>query len=357
MFYPAVLRYAGYMNEDESTMSTDNEGILRKTGDLPNWYEMDEVSLLPLPFRLYASWVKYGLKRKNGYSLGGSFIFSLIRMWYRRFPLAGDNFVSLPWQGNRFLITLDLLDFEVINHTLPLLSGASSESKLVQMLMPERGVFFDVGANHGVFSLLAASQGGDEAVVHAFEPQPRLAHAIELSKKLNHFSSLNIHNIALGAKEESKTLYLPRESSGVASLIELHVKSTDTVAHEITVKVDLLDTVVEEMGIGRMDLIKIDVEGFELDVFQGGEKSLKKLQPFIWFEMSPAGQETAGHGQSEIYHLLEQFGYHDFYDIRGIACGYPVKAGVVNSLTNVLAVPVSRQEQLHAALETIRSQG
>ena len=335
-------------------MVIERNDVVRETGDLPNWYDMDVVRQLPRPFRLYAWWVKSGLKRKNGYSLGGSFIFSVIRAWYRKFPHAGDNFVSLPWRENRFSLSMDMLDFEVINHTLPLLSGVSSESILLQMLMPEKGTFFDVGANHGVFSLLAASLSGKDAIIHTFEPQPRLAHAIQLSKEVNHFDRINIHNIALGAIAETRTLYLPTQSSGVASLNSGHVEITDTVDHKIDVEVDLLDAVVDRLALEHMDIIKIDVEGHELEVLRGGETALKKLQPFIWFEMSPAGQETAGHGQVEIYQCLEQLGYHDFYDIRGIACGYLVKVGIVTSLTNVLAVPESRKAHLFEAVDAIK---
>lgn len=311
--------------------------------DLPLWYDMDLVKTLPLPHRLYAWWIKYGIKRKNRLVYGGNRLFFLMRRFYKQFPRGENNFVVVPTYDHRIAMAIDLLDFEVPHHTLPLSAGINSEAKLLKMLFPVGGVFFDVGANYGFFSLMAASLGGELSVVCAFEPQPRLITALKMSKQKNQFDSLHIYELALGQRQGEVDFYIPQTGSGIGSLLRDHANQFGSVSRT-RISLATLDGIFSKEGLRRFDLMKIDVEGAEIDVLKGGKHTISQYHPYIWFEMNPSAQERAGYHQEDIYSLLDSLGYCEYYDINTLMQGVKKPIRSVKCLTNVLAVPANKVE-------------
>jgi FkbM family methyltransferase len=236
------------------------------------------------------------------------------------------------------VIAVDLLDFEVPHHTLPLSTGSNDESRLLQSLFPPGGTFFDVGANHGVYSLMASYIGGPDSVVCAFEPQPRLAEALRISKKTNEFAQLRIYELALGDQDGQNDFFIPDTGSGVGSLLRDHASQTGPVRQTI-VKIATLDSIFRKENLHRLDVIKIDVEGAELEVLRGARETLERFHPFLWFEMNPAAQYRAGHDQEDVYSLLETLGYEEFFDVADFVLGTRRHIRTVETLTNVLALP------------------
>jgi FkbM family methyltransferase len=129
----------------------------------------------------------------------------------------------------------------------------------------------DIGGNCGVIALRMARLVGERGVVHTFEPQPHLASLMTKSAELNRFSQLHVHQLALGAQEDSLDLYIPHINMGAASLVE---RNGD--GRVIQVPVKKSGSFLEQLGLGPIRLIKIDVEGFEDAVFTGAMDFLAK---------------------------------------------------------------------------------
>ena len=137
----------------------------------------------------------------------------------------------------------------------------------------------DIGANIGFFSMLAASLVGAAGSVLAFEPNPRNARMAEASRRLNGFEMVSIMQAAAG-RVPGLLVLNTSFSNGTTSAIEGgSVLEAETVA---CLPVDLM-----ALPGGRVDLIKIDVEGAEYNALLGAEGVIRRDRPVIVFEFGP----------------------------------------------------------------------
>lgn len=147
------------------------------------------------------------------------------------------------------------------------------------------GVFVDVGANVGGYSLRAASRGME---VHSFEPIPQNAQILRRNAEINHLT-LDIQEVALGSSEGEVRL-----SAGGAS-------SRVTEGGGIEVPLRTLDS----FGLPRVDVLKVDVEGYELEVLRGAERTISRCRPAMMVEMHHwIGAES----EAAIFELLGRLG-------------------------------------------------
>lgn len=145
----------------------------------------------------------------------------------------------------------------------------------------------DAGANIGVFSLLAVKVNRD-AIVHAFEPNPNNFLRLKRNIVLN-AADMQILPIqaALGNRGGSINFYLPADGriSDVSSAYRAHATSFNDFAHrEIQVPVMTLDDFCKDHGVAP-DLIKIDVELYELQVLEGMRSLMTSRRPYIFCEI------------------------------------------------------------------------
>ena len=134
----------------------------------------------------------------------------------------------------------------------------------------EGDIVVDVGANVGMFTVKAALSVGDKGKVVSIEP---IEENFELLKKNVEFHNLvNVQIIrkALG-RERGKTTMIKSLLSGTHQLKGL--KNPEFPIQEVDVEMDTLDNIVKQLNINRIDLLKIDVEGAELEVLKGAKKA------------------------------------------------------------------------------------
>jgi FkbM family methyltransferase len=150
---------------------------------------------------------------------------------------------------------------------------AAISQKLLALPRQNRDLcIFDVGANQGQFlEMIAAGLRGIPFRVHAFEPS---ATSFEtLREKSRTLSGVTLNNIALGREPGHAELFYERAGSGLASLYK---RRLDHFAIDFSqsdrVRVETLDRYCTEFGIQRIDLLKLDVEGHELEVLRGSER-------------------------------------------------------------------------------------
>ena len=239
-------------------------------------------------------------------------------------------------------MTIDLLDFECFNHTLDLWLRGCDESRMLRALFAPGDVFVDIGANLGLFSLQAASIGGAHSRVYSFEPQPRAAAALRSSAAANALNTISVVEMVVSASEGAVAFFVPSTGSGVGSLSRDHASQVSR-AVKVMRQSTSLDAFASSHAFHRLDLLKIDVEGFEADVLKGSADTLRRFLPIVWYEVNPAALRTAGRAQDVCIPLLKSYGYSGFFDVATLWSGTKKALSVdVDVLTNVVAVPASR---------------
>ncbi len=147
-------------------------------------------------------------------------------------------------------------------------------------LRPGMGMI-DIGANIGVFALLAAARVGSSGYVLAVEPNPSNTRLLEASRRANGFENLTVCQAAADAKIGILGLY-SSDSNGTTSAIETEV---DLLSCRNTVAALRVDDLVPSGQ--RIDFIKIDVEGAEYKALLGTERIIRQWSPVILSEFSP----------------------------------------------------------------------
>jgi FkbM family methyltransferase len=151
---------------------------------------------------------------------------------------------------------------------------------LTKFLEPE-GVFIDIGANTGVFTLKAAKHyGGTRGTVIAIEPFAATAAVLTHSVLQNGFTNVRVRNFAAGAKTEQNPFWMNNELPNMFGLDQ-----SDSEARPISVLTVALDDLVQWEHLMRVDFIKIDVEGAEEKVLEGAQETLKRFRPIIVMEI------------------------------------------------------------------------
>jgi FkbM family methyltransferase len=133
-------------------------------------------------------------------------------------------------------------------------------------------VFIDLGANEGYFTVIGSALVGNKGRVIALEPQSRLMNVIHANLALNSCLNVNVIQAVVSAKTETMNLHLaPGLSTGGSSL------SRNTRYRLPTEQVQsfALSEFLEKAGIGHCDLMKVDIEGAEYDVFMHAEPVLR----------------------------------------------------------------------------------
>lgn len=153
------------------------------------------------------------------------------------------------------------------------------EPELRKYFKLKKGVFVDVGANIGKYSILVGKELISKGKVIAFEPMPGNFEILRKNIRLNNLKNIIPLQIALGNKEKETEFYIDAEGIGGGG--HSLIKKTE---NKILVKVMKLDNILSDLKIKKIDLIKIDVEGAEADVLLGAIKTLKKDHPKIIFE-------------------------------------------------------------------------
>jgi FkbM family methyltransferase len=203
-------------------------------------------------------------------------------------------------------VTLDLSDY--IGRSIYLGAYERRETALVSQRLKPGMTFLDVGANIGYFSLLAASRVGPSGRVVAVEPSP-LAYR-ELVKAIEENTlPIEPHQVGLGDAPGECTLYFPP--------VNFHNHSPTMVHHEgagtpVRVTVARLDDCLDEWGLASVDLMKIDVEGYEPNVFAGAHCSLRSGRiKALLCEFNDVWLRAAGSSPQAVHDTLLGLGFID----------------------------------------------
>jgi FkbM family methyltransferase len=146
--------------------------------------------------------------------------------------------------------------------------------------IPDSGVFYDIGANVGYFSIEMAARLGDAVRVIAFEPQAELAAAISKSALLNNMANVKVIQAMVGGATRQAELYLAPASIHASAVADSGRNSISIVPAQMVT----IDTLVENSEIPPPDMVKMDVEGSEHLVFRGAYRTFRSHMPHIFLE-------------------------------------------------------------------------
>lgn len=224
---------------------------------------------------------------------------------------SGREFFDMPLSTGTFL-------------RLPLSFGSSKkiylydaekeEVEFVCSSLKKGDVFLDIGAHIGYFSVAVSPIVGNIGQVHSFEPTPGTFSKLKANIEANKLSNVKLNN--LGLSNEKTTLQIHHNSkneafNSIAKGDEFFDMSTEIEC------VQLDDYWKNQMNSSQVDFIKIDVEGWEVFVFEGAREMLSAPnRPAILLEFSQANQTRAGKSCSELYYLLKSYGY-EFFELDG----------------------------------------
>lgn len=183
-------------------------------------------------------------------------------------------------------------------------------SSIFWKLASKMDCFFDVGANIGYYSLLAAS-AQPKMTIHAFEPSPGAMHYFQKNIQLNHYQALiHPHSVALGSETGKATFYTIKNPKfpSIPNLSGEHNLGTKkNLKHNPhVVETMQLDDFVKLHDIQKIDIIKLDTEGNEHHILKSAHQSIQKFQPILICEVL---YQTI---ESDLQSIVEQHNYHIF---------------------------------------------
>lgn len=177
--------------------------------------------------------------------------------------------------------------------------GEKDPAELRQVLqrMPSGGVFFDVGANFGYYSVRVAARYA-HAKVFAFEPNPPIFERLRRNVQLNSLSNVEAVPMGLSDHDGQAALQTRSDSSGWSRVVE-----------GAGIQLTTLDSFKTRSQLTRLDLIKVDVEGHELAFLRGAERTIREFGPAILMEFNPPALAQASVSVDQLAGALRDLRY------------------------------------------------
>jgi FkbM family methyltransferase len=185
---------------------------------------------------------------------------------------------------------------------------------MICRLVPWDAVVFDVGAHAGQYTKLFA-RAAARGRVYAFEPGSYARSILHIVVWLRGLSNVAVVPIALGAEARLDMLTIPLKHSGSFGFGLSHLgkpsRRWPAVTQEI-VALATIDGMAETLGLDRLDFVKADIEGWELRLLHGAERSLERFRPRLLLELTGAALARAGDRLEDAFGFLAARGYRAF---------------------------------------------
>lgn len=227
---------------------------------------------------------------------------------------------------NGIYFTLDLSDYQ--EHLVYFNLEENSTKPLLNLIPSIDGTIIDVGANIGQTSLWIAQFFEQKNItIFSFEPYPSTFKKLEENIRLNKYRNIQIFNVALGNNEGELEMVedCDTNSGGFRAYnpdFHQEVKKTTVV------KIKKLDQYLNELN--DVVFVKIDVEGFEMEVLKGAKGLLSKYRPKLFIELIDKNLKAQNSSSIELVNFLHEIGYNNF-----------------TNASNNLRIDVSKLENAH----------
>ena len=211
------------------------------------------------------------------------------------------------FRGER-LIWLDLADSFVSRGCL-FDAYEPIETALVRQHLTAGDVFLDIGANIGWFSLLASTIIGPSGHVHAFEPRTPTVEYLRRSISMNGLeSAITVHDVGLDSGDGEQFLAWVKDTPNPG-----HSMVTSSATQEGMDSIRIRLMTLDSLKIPRVDFVKIDVEGAEMRVLEGGATTISRNRPIVLSEVYPDQLlRVSGASPSDFFSWFLNHGYRAF---------------------------------------------
>lgn len=189
---------------------------------------------------------------------------------------------------------------------LALCSTFDPEAKLLRRIGVEPAIF-DIGANTGIYSALLEDLVGPQNV-YLFEPLPHLHKLLKRKFKRSH-----VFNCAVSDREGEQIMripYIKGHRLDTRASLNAHAERDQTGCDEVTIVSSCLDTIVERIRPPSIGLIKMDVEGHELELLRGARHTLHRYKPLVLIEIEVRHHEFP---IETIFAEFDEMHYKGFY--------------------------------------------
>lgn len=168
-------------------------------------------------------------------------------------------------------------------------------------LVEPGNVVIDVGANIGLTALRAAGRCGPAGRVIALEPDPLTFAKLTAALERNPLLRVEAHQVAVG--ETTGTLLLEVRDPHNLGMNRISKQGT------VPVEVTTIDRLVEQLELSRVDVIKVDTEGFEPNVLRGAAATIARHRPRLFLELDDGNLRDQGGSSASLLAQLDALGY------------------------------------------------
>jgi len=207
---------------------------------------------------------------------------------------------------NGIILKLDLSEY--LSHFLYYRFKDLSMNELIKVSKNKKNIF-DVGANIGYTSLLMGKANHSKSNVYAFEPDPNTYQNLLHNLKLNKISSIYPYNLGIGKKESREKLVVSQNGNLGENSINNNAKENFN-----WITLTSIDLFCVKNNVDKIDLIKIDVEGYEYNVLKGAEKTINKDKPVLFVEIIDEKLKSNDSSSKEVISFIERY-YSNIYDV------------------------------------------
>jgi FkbM family methyltransferase len=238
------------------------------------------------------------------------------------------------------------------------------ESAFVQRSLGEGMTVVDVGANRGYYVMLASKAVGRSGRVVAFEPSPRDLRFLRANLLVNACRNVKVVPVALGKQAGEATLFVPKSYHSGNNCLKSSPNQWP--GYSIKVPVRTLDQWIRANAVSHVDFMKIDIEGGELETFQGAIGLLsQKPRPVILCELIDDHTRLWGHEVSETVAFLRNLGFLWFcltpngslYPMPEDKSQFPALTSELAYMTNFAAVPEERLSEICSGIRSESADG
>lgn len=191
----------------------------------------------------------------------------------------------------------------------------TAEERFLSNLDLKDKTIYDIGSHIGILTIFFAKSSGKTGKVIAFEPNPENYIKIQENVKLNNLDNVQILNIGIGDKQETKTLvfipYDPAKGSMKKNIQSDILKKRGS--KSLQVEVDTLDSCLEANKLPKPDFIKIDVEGMEYSALIGMAETISKYKPSLYIEIHVIDKERKIENIQRIIKFLDLYRYSIYH--------------------------------------------
>lgn len=178
-------------------------------------------------------------------------------------------------------------------------------------LLQPGDVFFDIGSNIGLMAIYASKKVGAQGAVHSFEPEPDTFKILQQNCAINHISNIRLNNLALGAQEMDGFIYPNMDINRGASSL---VRKDDSEGKKVSIIT--LDQYLKQQQVGNIKLMKIDIEGYELEMLKGASALLQSsAAPIICIEYSNEVMHTGE--VADVYDFIKNINQYRIFKFKG----------------------------------------